>query len=39
MEEDNHVNLMALGGLYAEMYQRQFQIGPMWEEEMGERDM
>ncbi|NLO73470.1 MAG: ABC transporter ATP-binding protein [candidate division WS1 bacterium] len=39
VEEDNHVNLMALGGLYAEMYQRQFQIGPMWEEEMGERDM
>ncbi len=31
VEEDTHDALMARNGLYAEMYQRQFQLG-MWEE-------
>lgn len=31
VEEDTHEALMARNGLYAEMYQRQFQLG-MWEE-------
>jgi ABC-type multidrug transport system fused ATPase/permease subunit len=31
VEEDSHEALMAKNGLYAEMYQRQFQLG-MWEE-------
>ena len=32
VEEDTHAALMARNGLYAEMYQRQFQLG-MWEDQ------
>jgi ABC-type multidrug transport system fused ATPase/permease subunit len=32
VEEDTHTALMAKNGLYAEMYQRQFQVG-MWEDQ------
>jgi ABC-type multidrug transport system fused ATPase/permease subunit len=32
VEEDTHTALMAKNGLYAEMYQRQFQLG-MWEDQ------
>jgi ABC-type multidrug transport system fused ATPase/permease subunit len=38
VEEDNHQNLMTRGGLYAEMYQRQFQISGLWDEDELEPD-
>jgi ABC-type multidrug transport system fused ATPase/permease subunit len=32
VEEDSHENLMARGGLYAEMYQRQFNVEDVWQQ-------
>ena len=36
VEEANHETLMAAGGLYSEMYTRQFAVGLDWEEEVAE---